>query len=176
MSEPKFALPTLKFGEVIAFLLPGFAVLRAVAYVSPSVQQMWSSITSTNNGLGIYAMAVLFSLAGGLGVSTVRAAIESALLKIPWMKSRYSIDYSLLNDNNEKRFDEAVRQTYRYAQFAGNMSLAILALFLARSIVAPWDTLMSILVVATIILFFCAVVSTANSLQTVRKVLGHKNG
>jgi hypothetical protein len=119
------------FGVLIAYLLPGFVSLWAVAMFSPAVDSWLSSTPNAQPTVGGFLYTTLGSLSGGLTVSAVRWAVvdtfhhTTGLVPPEW-------DFSKLR-NRLDAFEALVENHYRYYQFYANMLVAVVAVFLARA-------------------------------------------
>ena len=98
------------FGLLIAFLLPGFAVLWGVSYFSPTVH-FWLSGAGTTPTVGGIMFVTLASIAAGVTISTARWAVLdtihhwTGLPQPDWDFSRLEervAAYSVLNDIHYK--------------------------------------------------------------------------
>jgi len=119
------------FGVLIAYLLPGFVSLWAVAMFSPAVDSWLTSKPNAQPTVGGFLYTTLGSLSGGLTVSAVRWAVvdtfhhATGLVPPKW-------DFSKLRDRLDA-FEALVENHYRYYQFYSNMLVAVVAVFLARA-------------------------------------------
>jgi len=119
------------FGVLIAYLLPGFVSLWAVAMFSPAVDSWLSSTPNAQPTVGGFLYTTLGSLSGGLTVSAVRWAVvdsfhhATGLISPEW-------DFSKLRGRLDA-FEALVENHYRYYQFYSNMLVAVVAVFLARA-------------------------------------------
>ena len=116
------------FGVLIAYLLPGFVSLWAVAMFSPAVDAWLTSKPNAQPTVGGFLYTTLGSLSGGLTVSAVRWAVvdtfhhATGLVPPAW-------DFSKLRDRLDA-FEALVENHYRYYQFYSNMLVAV---FLSRA-------------------------------------------
>ncbi len=119
------------FGVLIAYLLPGFVSLWAVAAFSPAVDSWLTSAPHAQPTVGGFLYTTLGSLSGGLTISAVRWAVvdtfhhATGLVPPEW-------DFSKLRDRLDA-FEALVENHYRYYQFYSNMLVAVVAVFLARA-------------------------------------------
>ncbi len=119
------------FGVLIAYLLPGFVSLWAVAMFSPAVDSWLTSTPNAQPTVGGFLYTTLGSLSGGLTVSAVRWAVvdtfhhATGLVPPEW-------DFSKLRDRLDA-FQALVENHYRYYQFYSNMLVAVVAVFAARA-------------------------------------------
>ena len=126
------AMAPLDFSHVIAFLLPGFVAFYALIYVSPRASELVTACLAMDTGAGVWLMLLLFSLAAGIVVSAFRALAVDNLQFFTGVQ-KPNLDYSkLTNENTLGVFNEAIANTYRFAQFYGNMLVSVVLLLLAK--------------------------------------------
>lgn len=111
------------FGLIIAYVLPGIAVLWGISFHSPAVANWLSTTPATTPTVGGFLHVALGSLCIGLILSAIRWAILDTVhhktgLPLP------AFAFSRLQENLEA-FDMAVEHYYRYYQFYGNMAFAL---------------------------------------------------
>src|SRR5258708_1109804 len=73
------SIPTLDFGALIAFVLPGFVAVFSLSYVSVWVKAMFESLLSKDTSAGAAFIITLASLATGMIVSSTRSLILDSL-------------------------------------------------------------------------------------------------
>ena len=119
------SIAPLDFSHVIAFLLPGFVALFSLNYVSPMVARIVEGSLSGESDLGVVFVLILFSLAAGIVVSAARSLILDKLQFCTGIE-KPSLDYAKLTDKETRAaFDESIANTYRFAQFYGNLFIAM---------------------------------------------------
>lgn len=128
------------FGQIIAFLIPGFVGLWGATYVSPEIRTWLVTTSGQSKDLANVVFVLLASLAIGLTVSAARAIF------LDWIHEKTGvrmskIDYKKLNDANAKTFDGIIQNHYRYYQYYGNTLVAVVVAVVIRQIVLkelPW--------------------------------------
>jgi hypothetical protein len=127
------------FGLLIAYVLPGFAALWGMTYVSPEIRGWIGTAPVDVPTVGGFLYTTVASVAAGLTVSTVRWLIIDAVhhwtgLRRPqWDFARFQehvIGYNVLTDIH-----------YRYYQFYGNSCIALLWVALMRRFTLGWPRL-----------------------------------
>ena len=151
------SIAPLDFSNVIAFLLPGFVAFYSLGYISPRVSQILEASLRGDAGAGVILILILFSLTAGIVVGAARSLV------LDWLQfktgvSKPALDYSkLAEENTLAAFNEAIANTYRFAQFHGNMFISMLMLaaskFWFRLNLAQWP-LYVMLGTTLVILFF----------------------
>jgi hypothetical protein len=110
----------LDFSHLIAFLLPGFVQFYSLIYISPRASQIVNTCLTKDAGAGAWLVLIFFSLAAGVMVGAFRSLV------LDWIQIHTGIvkpklDYSKLSDQSKLAvFNEAIANTYRFAQFYGN--------------------------------------------------------
>jgi hypothetical protein len=120
----------LDFSTVIAFLLPGFVGVYALSYVSPRIADLFEALLSKDSSTGASLLLVFASLAAGVLIGGVRNLVLDQLQFATGVERRKLRYASLANPDVLTAFKEAIAATYRFAQFYGNMAVA-LGLFIA---------------------------------------------
>lgn len=146
---------TKNFGLLIAYILPGFTVLWAVSWYSPTVQTWLGTSIADAPTVGGFLYVTLGSVGAGLTVSALRWLLLDSLhhrTGIP--KPRW--DFSRL-DAKLNAFDVLNEQHYRYYQFYGNMLVSLVLATALRgwySIQSTSDGLMLVGIVGLGLLLF----------------------
>ena len=164
----------LDFGHLIAFLVPGFVALFAITYISPEAKVIFEKSLETGSGVGAELGIGLFSI--GIGV-TIGAIRDMILDQIQFHTGvvKHDLNWSKLSDKKTAAFDRAVNNTYRFAQFYGNMFIATLILVASRIITFSiagngWPTTL-ILVVALFCLFLAHRYQLRQTYNTLNEIL-----
>ncbi len=133
------------FGLLIAYLIPGWVTLSALAGSSPVLRSWLATSPEAAPTIGGFLYATLASLAVGLTVSALRWLVLDSIHHRTGVR-RPAWDFSALQANLAA-FQGAVENHYRYYQFYGNTLIALLltvpvegpfhALFPAESWLAP---------------------------------------
>ena len=132
----------LDFGTLIAYLIPGYVALRALAGLGVAANELLPE-GATFDGQGVVVITV-GSLVAGMLVSIVRAVVLERTFalgfqttsKLPphWRRIRpATLDYARLADEGRMAaYQEAKASEKRPFQFYGNTFLAITLLLVAR--------------------------------------------
>lgn len=119
------------FGYLIAFVLPGFVALHALAQADPSLAVWLDSISAGDpRTVGGFLYVTLASVAAGLAVSTVRWLFVDAIhhhTGVPpptWNDARLQ--------DNLAAFEALVAAHYRFYQHYANTFVALLAVLATR--------------------------------------------
>jgi hypothetical protein len=110
------------FGLLIAFLLPGFAGMFALAFFAPPVAELFSKFIEAESNVGRFLLMILCSLVVGLEVSIVRWLLFQELVCRKYKREPSSFD-SLTDPAKLSAFRAAVDEHYRYHQFWGGMAI-----------------------------------------------------
>ena len=123
----KSATP-LDFGQFIAYFVPGFVAFYAITYISPEAKALFNLSLAPDSGLSAELGIGLFSIAAGIIISAIRdLVLDTIQSKIGVTKP--TLDYSKLSDANiRNEFNDAINNTYKFAQFYGNMFVVIFLL------------------------------------------------
>jgi hypothetical protein len=118
---------SLKFYDLIAFVLPGFASLFSIRYFSNYINQLIIQITSSEPKINHVIILLIVSLICGLIISAIRNLILDKIQFWTGVKEQ-TTDYSKLkSEGTQKLFDAAVNNIYRFCQFYGNIFITIFA-------------------------------------------------
>ncbi len=165
----------LDFSLLIAFLLPGSIVLFSLQYVSAGMAIFVDEALSGKVDLGVALFAIFFALAAGVVASAFRAQVLDTLQHKTGV-SRPGLRYSKLNEESVlSAFKEALANTYRFAQFYGNMFIALVFLILARfhspASVVSEPILFSLLLGTLVVLFFSHRTELRNTYSVLEQIL-----
>lgn len=169
----KESLSPLSFAHLIAYLLPGIVFFYALTYVSPRVAEIFQALFDKDKTVGASVIMLVASVACGVFVSAVRG------LLLDWIQEATGVqqpdtDYArLINTDIRQAFNDAIDNTYRYAQAYGNLAIALFVhLFLrhciARTPIFPSWQLPLFEVIAISALFLCH----RNQLRSTYKAIG----
>ncbi len=112
------------FGLLIAYVLPGFTILWESRLISPSIESWLAASTENAPTVAGFLYATLGSVAIGLFISTLRWLIidsihhRTGIPKPEW-------DFTQLAARVDA-FQTVVDHQYRYHQFYGGMTIAVL--------------------------------------------------
>lgn len=124
-------LDAWNFGALIAFLLPGFALLIGLSWSSPDVKT-WLDLTSADKAatVGGFLYSTLASLAIGLVLSALRWALLEPVYRLKFLKMpKLNVDFGKLRDEHTNTaFLGLNERHYKYHQYYGNMLIAVLML------------------------------------------------
>ncbi len=118
----------MDFGNLIAYLLPGYLSLFALTYVSTRVSELFRLSFSKDAGIGTEMALLLFALTAGVSVSACRALLLDRLQVLTGIKAAPTDYRSLTDPEKRAAFSEVVTNKYRFSQFYGNGFLALLLL------------------------------------------------
>src|SRR5690348_4153515 len=127
---------SIDFALVLAYLLPGFVGVFALTYVSDWVKQLFNALLNKDASFGAAFIISLAAVAVGVTISAVRGLVLDELQYL-LRTTRPPSSYEALKDANVlSAFKEAINNTYRYAQFYGNMAIALVMLVISKFVVA----------------------------------------
>ena len=165
----------LDFGQLIAYLVPGFVAFYAITNISPEAKTVFDLSLKPDTGVSAELGIGLFSIGAGIIVSAIRdLALDPIQFKTGVNKP--TLDWSKLSDANvHAAFREAINNTYRFAQFYGNMFVAFFILIgfrIYRSILVEngWPTTI-IFIVALVCLFIAHRKQLGQTYETLSKIL-----
>jgi hypothetical protein len=120
------------FGLLIAYLLPGFMMVLAVATVSPPVRRWLAAVSAQPAGatVGGFLYLTLACVAAGMATATVRWAVIDKLHQRTGI-TRPDWDESGLQEKLDA-FDRVVSDHWRYHEHLGGMLVALICLAAAR--------------------------------------------
>lgn len=128
-AEPVGDLSARNFGLLIAYLIPGFAALWGLSYVSEPVRLWLQGVGSGGPSVGSALYVVLASVGCGMTASVFRWAIIDTLHHRTGLEKPV-LDESKLPERLEA-FDYIVEHHYRHYQFYGNTAISILVAYSA---------------------------------------------
>ena len=159
------------FAEVLAFLIPGSVVLYSFSIENEALHQLLDMSLPATSGFGVELALVLLSIACGVIVSAIRGSLlDNFQLKTG--VDRGALDFSKLKDEHTlNAFNAAIGNTYRFAQFYGNMAIAIIvyAVFEARH--SGMSSLLFVHFSLFAILFWSHRSELANTYTTIGQIL-----
>ena len=116
-------ITSTSFGLVIAFLLPGLAVLYGLTFWSENAKKTYQSLLSAQSNVGLFLLVMLAGVAVGLMLTLVRWLVFEFLL------CKEHLDTANFKNLHQKErldaFRAAADEHYRYHQFWGGMALAL---------------------------------------------------
>lgn len=167
------SIAPLNFSHLIAYLLPGLVAFYALGYFSPRAASMMDATLSKDAGVGVCFMVLLFSLCAGIIVSAFRAlTIDEIQKSISFEK--INLDYSKLNDERKlEAFKEVLANTYRFAQFSGNMLVSILLILASKTYFTEnWEwPMIVVLALTSVVLLFSHRAQLVQTYQDLGQVL-----
>lgn len=145
----------LDFGLLIAYLLPGFALLQGVRPLVPGLDALLGAPAEEAATIGGFLYTTLAAVGAGMVVSTVRWMVIDALHHATGLRPP-DWDFSLLG-KNAAAFDLIVEHYYRYYQAYANGVVSLFIVFAVRrwsvGIAAPLGALDFGLLGLTAVLF-----------------------
>lgn len=128
-------LSTNNFGLLIAYVLPGFTALLALAYVSDTVRAWLGAPPANSPTVGGFLYVTVGSVAAGLVISTLRWMIVDTIHHRTGLRQP-PLDFSRLRANTYP-FEVLVEIHYRYYQFHANMLVAVAFFYACRRLTGP---------------------------------------
>lgn len=117
------------FGVVIAFWLPGFALLWGLSYSFDEINVWFNASNKDGQTVGAFLFATFAALALGMFLSALRWLVVDHLMALIGVK-RPPMDFSKLKDDGvRKGFDAIVQNHYRYYQYYSNTLVAVMCAF-----------------------------------------------
>jgi len=139
------------FGLVIAFLLPGLACFYALSLWFTKLREVLHKFLTTDANAGLFLLVLLTAISLGLLLSPFRYYLYER-----WLCKNYKLDtpdFSKLKQGGTlEAFRAAVDEYYRYHQFWGGMSIAMLIAYLGW-LKNSWES-DSISIALSFVLFF----------------------
>ena len=118
------------FGLLIAYLLPGFAVLWGIALFSETVRTWLGTAPSQAPTVGGFLYVTLASVGAGMAASTVRWLIIDSIHQATGIREpRWN--FSTLAER-VAAFQSLIEYQYRYYQFYGNTLVALVFVYAAH--------------------------------------------
>jgi len=166
----------LDFSLLIAFLLPGFVSLYALAYISPHIARLVNALAQGDASLGTSLGVFLLSLAVGVMISCVRAQILDTL-QFKTGVEKPDLNMERLKDANVRAaYEQAVSNVYRFSQFYGNMFVSVAGLIVLKfgvdsNLISKQWELFVLMFAAAVILFISHRRGLAETYKTISKIL-----
>lgn len=148
------------FGLLIAYVLPGFIGLWGISAFSETLQSWIAANPSETPTIGGFLYVTLASVASGLTLSTIRWMVLDSAHHATGLR-RPDWDFLNLRDRSTA-FSLLNEQLYRYYQFYGNSTVALVAVLLIRWSASKTEWIDLAIVVA-------AMLFTVGSRDTLRK-------
>ncbi|ERR1035437_1152706 len=153
LAEPDLKdLTSTSFGYVIAFLLPGLVFFYGLGLWYPTVFPFLRSNGNTEVTIGPSVIFLLACLAAGLLIAAIRWFIYE---RIVCRRQKFGDNHFMRLSQSDKLplFKAVVDEHYRYHQFYGSMSIALIPVFVylilsaarSQSYVRVWITALAIL-------------------------------
>jgi ABC-type multidrug transport system fused ATPase/permease subunit len=143
MASPTEEVKSASFGTLIAFVAPGAVAIWGIAQISDTVSMWFGASAQSEASGGGFLFVLLASLAMGVFISGVRHQVMVAVFGWFGLRRAQALDESRLRDPDSRAaLAQAVEDFFRYHQFYGNMTLAVLVAYIAwlYSVRAwPWD-------------------------------------
>lgn len=121
-------ITSTSFGLIIAFLLPGLTGLVSLSFWSVSVRRLFQAFLTAEANVGLFLLVVLTALTIGLMITVVRWVVFER-----WFCRSYRLqpaDFASLAEKERlEAYRAAVDEHYRYHQFWGGMTVALLMLY-----------------------------------------------
>ena len=138
--------PWIDFGQIIAFLAPGFLVLFSYASGLPADSRWISLATQKDQSVGVFFLVFLASLSIGLVVSGIRDLTVDSILR--WLHKAGGgvtrVNWSRLTKDKTRLLLLARDNYFRFYQFYANSAVAIAAAAIigrvSSSTSSPWLT------------------------------------
>jgi hypothetical protein len=121
-------ITTTSFGLLIAYLLPGLAMLFGMSYWIPELRTLFNAFLTGESNIGLFLLVALASIVTSLQITLVRWYIfEVHLCRNHRLNPK---DFDRLGRSGKvNAFGAAVDAHYRYHQFWGSMTVALPVLF-----------------------------------------------
>jgi hypothetical protein len=151
---------SLDFSLLIAYLLPGFVGVFGLTYISDWVRQVFNALLNKDASIGAAFIISIAALAVGAIISAIRDLVLDRIQYLAGAEKPPHCISALRDANVLSAFKEAVNNTYRFAQFYGNMALALGAMLIfkftvARDPVHGAVTLLSCGIATVVLLLIC---------------------
>ena len=159
------------FAEVLAFLIPGSVVLYSLSIENEALRQLLDMSLAATSGFGVELALVLLSIACGVIVSAIRGSLLDNIQLKTGVDSG-PLDFSKLKDEHTlNAFNAAIGNTYRFAQFYGNMAIAIIVYDVFESRQSGVSSLLFVHFALFAILFWSHRSELANTYMTIGQIL-----
>ncbi len=126
------------FGLVIAYVIPGFAILWGLRPVVPDIDLLLGSPVTDAPTVGGFLYTTLAAIGCGMVVSTVRWMVIDTIHHTTGLRPP-KWDFARLRES-AAAFDLVVEHYYRYCQFHSNLCLSLLAVFTVRQWLGGFST------------------------------------
>lgn len=117
----------LQFGLVIAYLIPGFLGVYALAWRVEVIQALLGGADKVPKGEAIVPL-VLIALATGVVINAIAWALVRPLIALSGVRRPRNLDYTKLRADDLPVYNAIVENNFRYHQFYVNMWIAVLVL------------------------------------------------
>lgn len=147
------------FGLLIAYLIPGFLGLWGIRGTSETLEAWMAADASSMPSVGGFLYITLASIASGMILSTIRWAVldnvhhATGIEKPDW-------DFLHLRDRTTA-FNLLNEQLYRYYQFYGNSTMALVAVLIARL----WERTTNVYDLGIVLLAFLLILGSRDTLK-----------
>ena len=121
-------ITSTSFGLVIAFVLPGLTGLLSLSFWSVSVLGIFRAFLTAESNVGLFLLVLLTALTTGLLITVVRWVVfECWICRSDRLQPA---DFASLGRKDRlEAFRAAVDEHYRYHQFWGGMTVALLMFY-----------------------------------------------
>ena len=146
-------LSSTSFGLLIAFFLPGLALLVSLAFFVPYIKNLFDTFLTTSSNIGLFFLVILFSLILSLIISVFRWIIFEKIFSKGYQLE--PTDFARLGGSADKllAFRAAVDENYRYHQFWGGIAFVI-PIFILGLLISNWFEYSTFLIIVIIIFGF----------------------
>ncbi len=147
----------LDFGQLIAYLIPGFLSLYALSTRVGLIKALFGGDKGVPE-TGAILPLLLLALGAGVMINAIGWALVRPLIALSGVKRPRNLDYTKLTADDIKVYKSVVEDNFRYHQFYTNMLVATVllsSLWLAKPVYEPKIRNISWLFVVCI-LFFAA--------------------
>lgn len=115
-------ITSTSFGLVIAYLLPGLALLYAIGLLEPHVGALFATFLGADSNFGLFLLVILLGLVAGLQITVFRSLLFEELTT----NRLQAEDFTHLDSEDKLlAFRAAVDENYRYHQFWGGIALVV---------------------------------------------------
>jgi hypothetical protein len=149
----------LDFGQFIAYLVPGFVAFYAFTNISPEAKEVFDLSVTPETGVSAELGIGLFSIAAGIIISAIRDFVLDEV-QFRTGVSKPDLNWAKLSDEGvNNAFKGAIDNVYRFAQFCGNMFVAVFILvgfriYNAITVGNGWPT--TLILIASLLCLFIA--------------------
>ena len=117
----------LNFGLIIAYFIPGFLGVFAVAKYENSVKALLGGSSGTPESPSV-VLLLLLALAIGIIINAFSWAFVRPLITLSGVKRPATLDYTKLRKEDIEVYNVIIESNFRYHQFYANMLVAVLIL------------------------------------------------